>query len=104
MRRLLRAAALCLSLWLPAALASVQSAPVEVDATFTSLELTPRIELLEDPSGAMDLAAVQESPAFRAAPREGLKIGFSKSAWWARVTVANRDANEQDLVLRQVYR
>ena len=90
MRRLLRAAALCLSLWLPAAMASVQSAPVEVDAAFTSAELTPRIELLEDPSGTMDLAAVQASPGFRAAPPAGLKIGFSKSAWWARVTLDRR--------------
>jgi diguanylate cyclase (GGDEF)-like protein len=84
-------------------MASVQSAPVEVDASFRNIELTPRIELLEDPSGAMDLAAVQAAPGFRAAPAAGPKIGFSKSAWWARVTLANRDASAHALVLRQVY-
>ena len=103
MRRLLRAAALCLSLWLPAAMASVQPAPVEVDAGFTTLELTPRIELLEDPGGKLELAQVQASKEFRAAPAQGPKIGFSKSAWWAKVTVENRGPQPRQLVLRQVY-
>jgi len=101
--RMLRAAALCLSLWLPTAFASVPPAPVEVDAGFRTTTLTPRIELLEDKTGAMDLAAVRASKDFAPAPPEGPKIGFSKSAWWARVTVDNRDAKERDLVLRQVY-
>jgi diguanylate cyclase (GGDEF)-like protein len=101
--RMLRAAALCISLWLPAAFASVPAGTVEVDADFRSMPLTPHIELLEDPSGKMDFAAVQASKEFVPAPPEGPKIGFSKSAWWARVTIANRDTTERDLVVRQVY-
>jgi diguanylate cyclase (GGDEF)-like protein len=104
MHRLLRAATLCLSqCWHAAALASVPAAPVEVDATLTRLELTPRIELLEDPGGAMDLRAVQAATGFRPVPANGLKIGFSRSAWWARVRLANASTRERPLVLRQNY-
>jgi len=102
--RQLRAAILCLGLWLPAmALASVQNAPVEVDAGFRMAPLTPRIELLEDPAGRLGIADVQASTQFHPAPPEGLKIGFSKSAWWAKVTLHNGGADDRQVVLRQVY-
>ena len=104
MHRLFRAAAFALSLcWLAAAFASVPPAPVEVDAALTRMELTPRIELLEDPTAAMDLDAVQSASGFKPVPPSGLKIGFSKSAWWARVTLANAAPRERQLVLRQNY-
>ena len=104
MRRLFRAALFCLGLcWLAAANASASARAVAVEATLTRLDLTPRIELLEDSGGAMDLRAVQAATGFRPVPADGLKIGFSKSAWWARVTLANAGGRERQLVLRQNY-
>jgi len=104
MRRLLQAAALCLSLtWLPLALASVPSAPVEVDAALRSIELNARLEVLEDPSGKLELADARNAAGFKPVPAGGLKIGFSKSAWWVRFRLANRDAAARPLILRQAY-
>src|SRR5207342_2466495 len=103
MRRHLQAAALCLSLWLPLACASVPSAPVEVDAALRSLDLNPQLEILEDASGKLELADAQASAAFKPVPATGLKIGFSKSAWWVRFRVANGGAEPRQLVLRQAY-
>jgi diguanylate cyclase (GGDEF)-like protein len=104
MRRLLQAAFVCLGLaWLAAAQARMPAPPVAVDAALTRMELTPRIELLEDKSGTMDLRAVQAASGFRPVPPEGVKIGFSKSAWWARVTLANSGERARQLVLRQNY-
>jgi diguanylate cyclase (GGDEF)-like protein len=103
MRRLLQAALFCLVLWLPAAFASVPVPPVEVDATLRKLELVSQFELLEDPGGKMDLAAVQASPDFRAAPAKGANISFSHSAWWVRVTLDNRTAANRLVFLREDY-
>jgi diguanylate cyclase (GGDEF)-like protein len=104
MRRLLRAAVSCLGLaWFAAASASVPPPPVEVDAALTRANITQRVELLEDASGALDLRAVQSAEGFRPVPAQGLKIGFSKSAWWVRVSLANAGASERHLVLRQNY-
>jgi diguanylate cyclase (GGDEF)-like protein len=104
MPRLLRAAVLCLSLaWLVAASAQSLAPAVPVDATLARTELTPRIELLEDPGGKMDLHAVQVATGFRPVPAEGIKIGFSKSAWWARVTLANTGNRDRAMVLRENY-
>jgi diguanylate cyclase (GGDEF)-like protein len=104
MHRLLRAASFCLGLcWLAVATASVPASPVEVDATLSRMNLTPRIELLEDPGGTMDLRAAQAASGFRPVPAEGPTIGFSKSTWWARVTLANVGNRDRELVLRQNY-
>ena len=103
MRRLLQAAALCLSLWLPLACASVPPAPVEVDAALRSIDLGTHLEVLEDKSGKLELAGAQASTAFKPVPATGLKIGFSKSAWWIRFRLSNRDAVARPLVLRQAY-
>ena len=103
MRRLIQAAVLCLALWLPAAHASVPVAPVEVDATLRKLDLVSQFELLEDPGGKMDLAAVQASTAFKPAPAKGANISFSKSAWWVRLTVDNATARNRLVFLREDY-
>jgi diguanylate cyclase (GGDEF)-like protein len=84
-------------------MASVQNAPVEVDAAFRVADLTPRIELLEDPGGQLDIAGAQASTQFKPAPPGGPKIGFSKSAWWAKVTLENPGSEDRQVVLRQVY-
>lgn len=101
MLSLLRAAALCL--WLPAAAASVPAAPVEVDDGLKSIDLASRLEVLEDPSGKLDFDAATASPDFQPVPEKGPNFGFSHSAWWVRLTLANREAHDRELVLRQGY-
>ncbi|MEO8159844.1 MAG: diguanylate cyclase [Arenimonas sp.] len=48
-------------------------------------------------------ARPQPTAGFRPVPAEGLKIGFSKSAWWVRIKLANTQAQERQVVLRQSY-
>ena len=103
MRRLLQAASLCLALWLPAASASVPVPPVEVDSRLRKLELVDAFELLEDPGGKMDLAAVQASPDFHPAPAAGANTGFSRSAWWVRITLDNPTPSNRLVFLREDY-
>lgn len=103
MRRILKAIALCLSLWLPPALASVPVAPVEVDAGMRVLDLNPRLEVFEDKSGTLDLDRVRAANDFKPVPATGLKIGFSNSAWWVRFRLANRGTDARELVLREAY-
>ena len=98
-----RVAVLCLCLFVPAASASVPSAPVEVDATLSKLSLSSQLELLEDPSGALGFDAVRQSGNFRPAPAKGANIGFSRSAWWVRITLDNSEARDLQLMLRQDY-
>ncbi len=74
--------------------------PVQVESLSTS------IELLEDPTGALDVEAVSRSPAssgFVAGSPEKANVGFSHSAWWVRLTVHNRGAKARDVYLRQGY-
>jgi diguanylate cyclase (GGDEF)-like protein len=107
MVRLLRllALALCLCTLAAPALARVPAgAPVlDVGAGLADLRLGPQLEALEDRGGAMDLAAVHASRDFRAVPPSGLKIGFSRSAWWVRVTLRNTGATDRALFLREAY-
>jgi diguanylate cyclase (GGDEF)-like protein len=79
--------------------ASLPAAPVEVDAGLTQMDLAPRLEVLEDPTGKLSFDAVQQSTAFKPLP----KIGFSHSAWWVRVTLANASGNDLQVQLRQDY-
>ncbi|HEX6398150.1 MAG TPA: 7TM-DISM domain-containing protein, partial [Steroidobacteraceae bacterium] len=68
--------------------------------------LSTSIELLEDPGGALDVEAVSRSPAssgFVAGTPEKANVGFSRSAWWVRLTVRNQGAETRDLYLRQGY-
>ena len=74
--------------------------PVQVDSLSTS------IELLEDPTGALDVEAVSRSPAssgFVAGSPENANVGFSHSAWWVRLTVYNQGAEARGVYLRQGY-
>ena len=101
MPRLLRVLALALCLWLPSAIAQAPVLPV--DATLTDLKLGRELQVLEDPSGTLDFAAVRASTRFRPVPASGLEIGFSKSAWWVRVTLRNTQARDRPLFLREAY-
>ena len=76
------------ALWLIAALAtvaSVQAAPLEVDAAFTHADLDRQLVLLEDPTGALAFEQVRARSDFAAPGPKGANLGFTGSAWWARV-------------------
>lgn len=100
---LLRAAVLTLCLFAHAAWAGAPRAPVEVDARLSAVDLAPHLELLEDPTGKLDFAAVQSSAAFKPVPSKGANIGFSHSAWWVRLTLDNTQARDVQPLLRQDY-
>ena len=68
--------------------------------------LSNAIELLEDPNGALDVEAVSRSPAgsgFVSGTPKTANVGFSRSAWWVRLTVRNQGAQARVLYLRQGY-
>jgi len=57
-----------------------------------SQTLAGSVEILEDPVGAMDLAAVQQADAagrFQAQPGGNVVHGFTDGAFWVRFSVAN---------------
>src|SRR5512141_1716418 len=98
-----RVAALWIGLLLVVVPVSLPAAPVEVDASLSRVALAPNLEVLEDPSGKLDFDAVRQSSGFVPAPSGGTKIGFSRSAWWVRVTLENVTAKDLQLQLRQDY-
>src|SRR5882672_9037744 len=83
--------------------ASVQAVPTKVDAGFSQMALGPSVDVLEDPGGLMDLDAVRASSGFKPAPNMGTNFGFTRSAWWIRLTVANADDAERHVMLREDY-
>jgi len=84
----------------PAFISLDPGAPVHVE------ELGDALELLEDRVGNLDVAAVSTAPVdarFVSATLESTNIGFSPSAWWARVTVRNPSDASRLIYLRQDY-
>jgi diguanylate cyclase (GGDEF)-like protein len=68
--------------------------------------LSPTIDILEDPSGKLDIGAVSSGPAaagFVAGTPENTNIGFSRSAWWVRFGIANGSTDHRRIYLRQGY-
>ena len=88
--RLLAAALLACALALPAragAPEGPESLPVaHLDG---SVMLGRHLQLLEDPGGQMGLAAVQKAVGWQRQRADVLSLGFSRSAWWARVVLLN---------------
>jgi diguanylate cyclase (GGDEF)-like protein len=83
--------------------ASVQALPTNVDAPFSRVALGPSVDVLEDPSGQMDLEAVRASTAFKPTPNMGTNFGFTHSAWWIRFSLANSGDADRHVMLRQDY-
>ena len=84
-------------------LATVRAATTKVDAAFQRVALGPRVEVLEDPSGEMSFEAARTSGGFTPVPNLGTNFGFTHSAWWVRITVANAEAAERHVFLREDY-
>src|SRR5690348_16311845 len=94
------------ALWTIAALAlaaSVQAAPLEVDAAFAHADLDRQMVLLEDPSGDLAFEQVRQRSDFAAPGPKGANLGFTGSAWWARVDLHNGGDQPLALLLRQHY-
>jgi diguanylate cyclase (GGDEF)-like protein len=90
----------------PVVLAASPGVTLTADESVQIDSLSTSIELLEDPTGALDLEAVSRAPAssgFVAGSPETANVGFSRSAWWVRLTVHNPGAEARDLYLRQGY-
>jgi diguanylate cyclase (GGDEF)-like protein len=83
--------------------ASVRAATTKVDTAFATVALGPSVEVLEDPSGRMEFEAVRAASGFRPAPNMGTNFGFTRSAWWLRITVANTDSADRHVMLREDY-
>jgi diguanylate cyclase (GGDEF)-like protein len=69
-------------------------------------KLTGAMYQLEDPDGALDIAAVSSAPAntgFVVATPKSTNVGFSTSAWWVRVTLRNQADASRLVYLRQDY-
>ncbi len=84
-------------------LAIAQAAPKRVDGSFSFENVIPPMEVLEDPTGALDFDAVRSSPDFRAAPEMGTNFGFTNSTWWVRFTLVNPDTGDRHVILREDY-
>jgi two-component system, sensor histidine kinase LadS len=87
----------CLVPWCTAA------SSTKIDASFSRATLEQDVDVLEDPTGAMDFDAVRTSAAFKPAPKLGTNFGFSHSTWWVRFTLVNPDGAEKHVTLREDY-
>jgi len=83
--------------------ATVRAATTRIDAAFQRVALGPRVEVLEDPSGDMDFEAARSSSGFTPVPNLGTNFGFTHSAWWVRITLANADSAARHVFLREDY-
>jgi len=69
-------------------------------------KLTGSMHQLEDPGGSLDITAVSSEPAntgFVVATAASTNIGFSRSAWWVRLTLRNSADVARQVYLRQDY-
>ena len=74
---------------------------IDVAHTPTIGRLARRVEILEDPTQKLDLAAVRALPAgvWRHNPYDNLNFGTSTSAWWVRFELCNATAQDRRVVL-----
>lgn len=97
-----RQVAIALFLWFCAA--NVSAMVVDI-SQLERLPLTQSMLLLEDPGAQLSFEEVRSeaTQATFAAPTEATNFGFSKSAWWVRLTLRNSDSKPTSLLLRQDY-
>ena len=100
------AVALLVSLPLPVLGDSPKVTTLGVGAPVNVEKLTSAIYQLEDPDGTLDIASVSSPPAnaaFAVATPKSTNVGFSRSAWWVRVTLRNPSDLSRLVYLRQDY-
>ncbi|MEE9927531.1 sensor histidine kinase [Microvirgula aerodenitrificans] len=88
---------LCLLFWLPFAQAGELRLGQQTD---WPLGLTPYLDVLKDPDAQLDLAGVRSRASdFVPATTDLLRPGFTRSAWWLRLSVVNDRPLPQSLRL-----
>lgn len=65
-------------------------------------EFSRYIDLLEDPEGTLSVEDVTRS-TFAPGTLAAANVGFTRSVWWARVTLRNEGPREREIFLRQTY-
>lgn len=88
--------------WLAIVALLVAAAPALAAAVTDEL----RIDLLEDTSGTLsidEVSAASPQGRFFSATPEDLNVGFTRSTWWARVTLTNETDVAVQRFLRQTY-
>ncbi|MDQ3159900.1 MAG: sensor domain-containing diguanylate cyclase [Pseudomonadota bacterium] len=79
---------------------------VALQGAESALQLSPHVTFLHDPSGRMDLAAVQASGAtsgFRPLPEGNATFGFQDGAYWFHARIRNQQHRETRWLLVQQY-
>ncbi|GGA86576.1 hypothetical protein GCM10011369_30810 [Neiella marina] len=84
------------------AVAEIAPAIATLDVT-TVTNILPVAELYEDVSGVLTVNDVVKRNDFEPWQQQSANFGFSKSAWWVRVTVQNNESKQRQLVFRQDY-
>lgn len=83
---------------------SAQARPLALAGNEPYADLAGTVEYLEDPGGQMTLEQVRAATGFRATPEgESPNFGYSRSAFWLRLTVASGLAVPHDWVLEITY-
>lgn len=54
-----------------------------------SIDLTPFVDLLEDPTGTLTPEQVRQSTEFKPAGKSAPTLGYTKSIWWTKFTLQN---------------
>jgi diguanylate cyclase (GGDEF)-like protein len=88
----------------PAAGGPVTMLPTDEPVRIESL--SSAVEMLEDPSGQLAVEDVARAPAssgFVAGSPDKTNVGFTRSAWWIRVSLGNPAAQQREVYLRQGY-
>lgn len=87
--------------WLIAGLLGLGAGPlraaevVDFGTLDSQLELSERVEWLQDQSASLDPLQAMAAPDWRAATRDDLNLGVSESAVWLRLRVENRSLHER---------
>ncbi|HTX73669.1 MAG TPA: 7TM diverse intracellular signaling domain-containing protein [Rectinemataceae bacterium] len=78
--------------------------PVEVSALKGSLDLTPRLEIMRDPSAALTIDEVQSAGAgFHPPAADKVNFGYTPDALWARFSLRNDSAQPVRVFLEYAY-
>lgn len=89
--------------WLALLAGGVRAEPLVLQgAILQGGNLSAHLQLLEDPQGTLSLEQVQNL-AFQDNPASSANFGFSASAWWVRLSLANPLERDQEVLLRQDY-
>lgn len=82
------------------------NASLATPPAFDRADLTPYLQILEDPQANFtieDVAQPGTHHAFRPPGASGTNLSFTRSAWWLTFTLTNPGEREKHLLLRQAY-